>query len=172
MVSVSGDLGGNSGVVRPGTCRLLFCLLLLVVVVIIIALFGGGVGVGGSTLDRPPPVSVAQPQPPSSVLLRLPPSSQDLRGGGCFVVKPLTRSLSSQKPPPSTNQPPATLMSIHEAHPGRARGCFVASGVLLLPPYPPSLSTFFSDCHCFFFFCLERSAVHASSDLGQTEPIT
>ena len=42
MVSVSGDLGGNSGVVRPGTCRLLFCLLLLVVVVIIIALFGGG----------------------------------------------------------------------------------------------------------------------------------
>ena len=43
MVSVSGDLGGNSGVVRPGTCRLLFCLLLLVVVVIIIALFGGGV---------------------------------------------------------------------------------------------------------------------------------
>ena len=107
MVSVSGDLGGNSGVVRPGTCRLLFCLLLLVVVVIIIALFGGGGGCGGR---RPPPVPL-QPQPPSSLFLMLPPS-EDLRGGGCFV-NPLHKTL---------HKTPATLMLIHEAHPGRERG--------------------------------------------------
>ena len=105
MVSVSGDLGGNSGVVRPGTCRLLFCLLLLVVVVIIIALLGGGCG-----WRRPPPVPL-QPQPPSSLFLMLPPS-EDLRGGGCFV-NPLHKTL---------HKTPATLMLIHEAHPGRERG--------------------------------------------------
>ena len=143
---------------------LLFCFFFLLVV-IIIALFGGGVGVGGSTLDRPPPVSVAQPQPPSSVLLRLPPSSQDLRRGGCFVVKPLAHSVRKNHLHPRTNPQPPSCRFMRLTQVGQG-------GVLLLPPYPPSLSTFFSDCHCFFFFCLERSAVHASSDLGQTEPIT
>ena len=59
---------------------------------------------------RPPPVPL-QPQPPSSLFLMLPPS-EDLRGGGCFV-NPLHKTL---------HKTPATLMLIHEAHPGRERG--------------------------------------------------